>query len=369
MRSKTTIFILTCLFFLANGRQISANELQRLVFNAAGNIGLAAAFVEIQGITPGNSVSINGTINTAITMLNQLISQYNDPPFDSGQIRKIVDLLQRFPQATDRRNNREKMTYLQMCYANLKSAMSTIFRSDHGLKSLATCDTYVTDLGYYCGQAMAGIQMNSRYIEDEARSRINLALSSGTMVRDTLGCSFLTADQARNLGLQNLRTSAEFAAMIRNLENDVRMASLNMQPGFDSPATKGTVPPIQRFDPPPPTPPADPNDLTGSWQAGKKIISREGGYYVVRYYENNPSNSMRQAGYYNGMVVLKFADRRDASGYYYGQHFLFLYDERGYFVDAAIEHGINPGNNQEFLKVHYTYRGKKSWISFTRDQR
>ena len=50
-------------------------------------------------------------------------------------------------------NNRGKATYLQNCYTNLKSAMSVIFRSDFGLRYNATCDTFVTDLGYNSGQA------------------------------------------------------------------------------------------------------------------------------------------------------------------------------------------------------------------------
>ena len=96
MRFKTIIFNLTCLVLLTSVQQMRANELQRLVFNAAGNIGVTETIVEFQGITPENSPAINGYINTAITMLNQLIGQYNDPPFDADQIRKIVDMLQRF---------------------------------------------------------------------------------------------------------------------------------------------------------------------------------------------------------------------------------------------------------------------------------
>ena len=54
-------------------------------------------------------------------------------------------------------NNRGRATYLQHCFTNLKSAMSTIFRSDQGLKDLATCDTFVATLGYNTGKAMAGL--------------------------------------------------------------------------------------------------------------------------------------------------------------------------------------------------------------------
>ena len=157
--------------------------------------------------------------------------------------------------------------------------------------------------------------------------------------------------------------------MILNLENDVRMASLNIEPGFDSPATKGKVTAPLPIDPPPPNPPADPNDLTGRWQDGKKIISREGGYYVVRYYEDNPSDSLRQSGYHHGMVVLKFADRRDASGYYYGQHLFLSYRDNPLWIDAAIEYSFKPATGQELLKIHYTYEGRKSWVAFSRYRR
>jgi len=354
---------------LASVQRLNANELQRLVFNAAGNIGMTEAIVENQGITPANSPTINGYINTAITMLDQLAGQYNDPPFDSGQIRKIASMLRRFPQATDRMNNRGKASYLRNCYTNLKSAMSAIFRSNLGLRYNATCDTFVADLGYNGGKALAGIMLNNRFIENEGRSGINLALGSGTRTRDTLGCSFLTADQIRALDIQNRRTSADFSAMVRELEGDVRVASLNMEPGFDSPATKGKVTAPEIVDPPPPAnPPADANDLTGSWKDGQAIITKEGGYYVARAYFKNVPNYYWQAGYHEGMVFLKFPET-GSSSYSQGQYFLFLYGERGIFVDAAIEHIINPATNQETLKIHYTYKDKKSWVAFSRFRR
>ncbi len=230
----------------------------------------------------------------------------------------------------------------------------------------STCDTFVTDLGYHSGLALAASQMGNAFLEGLAKSGINQAIRMGTMTRGTLGCSFLSEDQARSLNVPNLKTPEEFTQMIRNLENDVRMASLNMEPGFDSPATKGKVAPPVHVDPPPPTPPIDPNDLTGNWQAGRKIISKEGGYYVVRYYSRGASKP--EIGFYEGMIVLKFADQRDASGFYYGKHLIFHYNKNPIWTDAAIEHGVHP-SGQQFLKVHYTYEGRKSSVSFTRDQR
>ncbi len=367
MRNRSALFIVSCLLLWLGGQQLKANERQRLVFNAAGNIGMTALIIEYQGITPENSNSINLYINTAITMLNQLADQYFDPPFDSGQIRRIVDLLRRFPQATDSMNNRQKMAYLEGCHSNLKTAMSTVFRSDQGIQNFSTCDTYVADLGFHSGQAVAATQVGESIRLEMARSGINQALSMGTMVRGSLGCSFLTEAQANNLNVPNLKTTGEFNAMIRTLENDVRLASLNLEPGFDSPATKGTLAATQRVDPPPSSPPTIPNDLTGSWREGLTVISREGGYYVARKYDDHVPDYY--VGYQKGMVFLKFADQRDASGNYYGQFFTFRYREPGIWVDAVIEHTFKPERGQETLKVHYLLDGKKAWIAFSRYHR
>jgi len=367
MRITKVLFVVPCLLLWLGGQQLKANERQRLVFNAAGNIGMTALIVEYQGITSENSNTINGYINTAITMLNQLADRYFDPPFDSGQIRRITELLQRFPQATERMNNRQKMAYLEGCHSNLKTAMSTIFRSDQGLQSFATCDTYVADLGFHSGQAVAATRVGNSFRLEMARSGINQALTMGLTVRNTLGCSFLTEDQANNLNVPNLKTTGDFNAMIRTLENDVRLANLNLEPGFDSPATKGTLAANQRVDPPPPNPPTNPNDLTGSWREGLTVISREGGYYVARKYDDHVPDYY--VGYQKGMVFLKFADQRNASGNYYGQFFCFRYREPGIWVDAVIEHTFKPERGQETLKVHYQLDGKKAWIAFSRDHR
>ncbi len=370
MKRRATIVLSLSTVLLVGASRIEANELQRLVFNAGGNIGVTEAIVQSQGITPANSASVNNYINTAITMLDQLVAQYNDPPFDSGQIRSIASMLRRFPQATESLNNDGKATYLQNCYSNLKAAMSTIFRSDLGLKHGATCDTYVAELGYHTGWAMAGSLMGNAFLENMGKSGINQALGAGARTRDTLGCSFLTEDQARSLNVPNLKTPQDYAAMIRSLETDVRMASLNMEPGFDSPATKGTVSPIPRVDPPPsnpPSPPSTPGDLTGDWRMGLTKITREGGYYVARRYDETSNH----VGYRKGMVVLRFAEQRDPSGYHYGQTLLFSYRDDPIWLNAVIERSYKPETGQELLRVHYTHPldGKKTSYAISRYHR
>jgi hypothetical protein len=276
-------------------------------------------------------------------------------------------MLQRFPRAMERMDNRGKAIYLEGCYTNLKTAMSTIFRSDQGLQSFSTCDTFVADLGFHSGQAVAATMVGDGFRLEMARSGINQALRMGTMVRGTLGCSFLTEAQVNNLNVPNLKTTAEFYAMARTLENDIRVASLNLEPGFDSPATKGTLAATQRVDPLPPNPPTQPTDLTGGWREGLTVISREGGYFVARKYDDHVSGYV--VGYQKGMVFLKFADQPDASGNYYGKYFYLQHSEPGIWVDAVIERTFRPETGQETLKVNYTFDGKKSWFAFSRYHR
>ena len=355
VRRKSTLVLAACMVLAAIGQRLHGNELQRLVFNAAGNIGVTEAIVEFQGITPGNSPTINNYINTAITMLNQLISRYNDPPFESDQIRKIVTMLERFPVATARMNNQGRATYLQNCFTNLKSAMSTIFRSDLGLKYNATCDTFVATLGYNTGKAMAGIMINNRFLENEGRSGINIALSSGTRTRDTLGCSFLTADQIRALDIQNRRTSAEFAAMLRELENDVLVASLNMEPGFDSPATKGTV--IRPIDPPPP---AEENQsavgLVGRWQANGDSTQinfvQEGP--KIRGYIYNLHRYRVEEGYRENELVIEVTRISDRN---YTGSFLYKHVFRGRATITWTPARIEIYGADRFAKIAYILPG------------
>ncbi|MBN2345527.1 MAG: hypothetical protein JXO51_03990 [Candidatus Aminicenantes bacterium] len=361
-RAATTVLSLFIILFYVVS-PIQANELQRLVFNAAGNIGMTEAIVESQGITPANSPRINGFINTAITMLDQLAGQYNDPPFDSGQIRKIADMLRRFPRATERMNDQGRASYLRNCYTNLKSAMSTIFRSDFGLKYNATCDTFIAELGYHSGQALAGSQMGNQFLENSAKSGINLALSSGTRTRDTLGCSFLTADQARTLNVPNLKTPQEYSAMIRELETTVRLASLNLEPGFDSPATKGTLAAADRVNPPPPV---DENQaairLVGRWKSNGDNTHihfvQEGA--KIRGYIQSPDRNVAEDGYRDNEMIVEVTRVSDRK--YTGT---FLYKEKWWngetvtWTPARIELTNNtrgPGRSAQIAYVHPTRR-------------
>jgi hypothetical protein len=353
-------FIVPCLILWAGSQPLKANELQRLVFNAAGTIGLTALIIESQGITPENSPRISNYINTAITMLNQLASQYFDPPFDSGQIRKIVELLQRFPSSTERMNNRGKAIYLEGCYSNLKTAMSAMFLSNQGVKHNATCDTYVAELGFHGGQALAAAQTGDPFRLEMARSGINQALSMGTMIRGTLGCSFLSEEQARSLNVPNLKTPAEFTRMILGLENDVRLASLNLEPGFDSPATKGTLTAINRTDP---RSTADDQQagirLVGRWQAnsldGTTIHFVQEGP-KIRGYISNLHRYRVEEGYRENELVLEVtraSNRQYAGSFLYKK--IFRGKETFVWTPVRIDLADNTSGAGRQARITYTH--------------
>ncbi|MEW6367343.1 MAG: hypothetical protein AB1714_22145 [Acidobacteriota bacterium] len=84
--SIPTVGAVLLLFF---AQHASANEMQRLVFNAAGNIGVAMTIIEIQGVTPENSERISSSINLAVTQLNQIAGMHPDPPFEVDAITAL----------------------------------------------------------------------------------------------------------------------------------------------------------------------------------------------------------------------------------------------------------------------------------------
>ena len=117
----------------------------------------------------------------------------------------------------------------------------------------------------------------------------------------------------------------------------------------------------------PPNPPVNRNDLTGKWLDGKKVITKEGGYYICRQY--TPPSSYAREGYQRGMIVLKFNASRGPSSTYQGKHLMFRHQESPIWLDAVIEHIINPRTKREDLKINYELDGKKYWVRFGRFMR
>ena len=225
MKFKYSIPMLAAILFFSMTRTTSANEMQRLIFNAAGNIGVAAAAIEILGVIPGNSQTINNSINLAITQLNQIAGMYQDPPFEVDAITVLPPKLQRFPQATDRMNNAHKASYLNGVYSNLKSAMTLAYNSRRGTYYCATCDTFVAELGHFLARALTANQLGDAQKESAARSRVNLAISEGIKASGALGCGFPSWDQWQQLGIRNARTVADWARIIQGAENLIASAA------------------------------------------------------------------------------------------------------------------------------------------------
>ncbi len=149
---------------------------------------------------------------------------------------------------------------------------------------------------------------------------MNQALAAGTRIRGTLGCSFLTETQVRNLNIPGLQNPADITRMIVDLENIVRLSSLNLEPGFDSPATRGTLP---RTDT------EERNRqviaLPGRWKSNGDDayinFVQEGGKIVG--YISDPQRHRIDEGYRNNEKIIEVTRESDRS--YKGQ---FLYRSR-----------------------------------------
>ena len=244
MKFKNSIPMLAAILFFTMTRPTSANEMQRLIFNAAGNIGVAVAAIEILGVIPGNSQTINNSINLAITQLNQIAGMYQDPPFEVDAITVLPPKLQRFPQTTADRNVREKTSYLNGVYSNLKSAMSLAFNSRRGTYYCATCDTFVADLGHFLARALTANQLGDAQKESAARSRVNLAIAEGIKASGALGCGFPPMTQWEQLGIRNARTAADWVRIIQGAENLIASAA-GLSPNVLIPSS---IPPQAKHD-------------------------------------------------------------------------------------------------------------------------
>jgi hypothetical protein len=198
---------------------VLANEMQRLVFNAAADIGMAIVTIDNQGITPENSASIRANLDLAATQLTRVAGMYQDPPFEVEAINALPPKLSNFFQATERMNNAQRMFYLSGVYSNLKSAMTLAYSSRRGTYYCATCDTFVVDLGHFMGQAYQASILNDAQTVSMARSRVNLAISEGIKASGALGCSFPSWSQWQQLGIGNARTSADWTRIGREAEN------------------------------------------------------------------------------------------------------------------------------------------------------
>ena len=132
------LFVFLFLFPLPG---IFANRMQASIANAGINLGCLSTFIPRFGITPENSGAINNWINTVDNEIQVIISLYQDPPYKTETLTRILNRLRRFPTLTARWNNNQKGAFFHGIYDQLKQQFSILFESTRGLYYGATCDT------------------------------------------------------------------------------------------------------------------------------------------------------------------------------------------------------------------------------------
>jgi hypothetical protein len=206
MKRKFPLAAAAAILLLGLTCRLPANEMQRLVFNSSGLIGMIIVLIDNQGVTQENTETIRANLNLAAAQLNQVIAMYQDPPFEVEAITALPPKLERFLQDTEGMNSARRMYYLSGIYSNLKSAMTLAHNSRRGTYYCATCDTFVVDLSFFLGQAFMASRLNDAQTISTARSRINLAISEGIKAGGALGCGFPSWDQWQQLGISRART-------------------------------------------------------------------------------------------------------------------------------------------------------------------
>jgi hypothetical protein len=197
-----------------------ANEFQRRLFMAAGNLGVATGAIERLGWNDDAAAAVRNRTTDTINFLEQLLELYSDPPFTSDRIRFIIGDLQRFEEQTARQNVQARLAYYRARHGALKSAMSIIYNSRRdGLSYEATCDTYIVDVGFHLGRAQLAAGQGDRNMLAGAVSNVNNAINSGISASRNLGCGFPSFSQWQALRLDQMRTMADVNRAIADASN------------------------------------------------------------------------------------------------------------------------------------------------------
>ncbi len=123
------LLVITCFLSVT----ANANEFQRILFRAAGNLGVMKGTIELSGWNDAVAATVRAGIAATIDRLRELLDNYPEPPFNADGIRNIISGLERFDQLMARRNVRAREAYFTATHGNLQAAMSVIYRSQTGL--------------------------------------------------------------------------------------------------------------------------------------------------------------------------------------------------------------------------------------------
>jgi hypothetical protein len=297
-----------------------ANDIQRLIVDAGINLGLWHVQVELFN-TPTNDPSqvtyATNTFNSIVEIRNRLIG-----PLANIDLQSVLDLISRYPAATDGQSAAHRASYVHGIYWLLRSRLSVLFLSTQGIYASPNCDSSFLDVGYYLGRGQMGAFANNEYVMSNARTMMLQAVRVGLDLALSCPCTFNVENAWGAIPIVNARTLADFERLVEPIRGTAAVASLIFPEGS----------PISLSSPPPSSPPPLPNpsaSLLGTWRMGDgaTVNFAQSGNMIIGTIQNLPS-VYRSLGYREGMQYFTFLG--GSQGVYSGQ--VIIRDSGGNFT-------------------------------------
>jgi hypothetical protein len=292
------VLLITVIFLSLFITPAESNEMQFHIVGAGINLGWAATWVELQGITSGNQSWIEKYLNDAASHM-ETINSLLRAPFTNLDIPAVIREINRFWSYTASWSTSHRANYIKNIYSKLRQKLSNIYDSRTGMRYSPNCDSSFLDVGYHFGRAHMAAYRGNQTIRNGAHSSMTQAINEGLRLSGLLACGFGGSREWEALPLSTADTAQEYEPIYPRIQEIARNArGLSGSGGTSTPSGQ--------------TSGGSTGDIEGVWRLpdGEVIrISGSGNSFtgvIVTL-----TQSMREAGYYEGEVIFRFTGAGD----------------------------------------------------------
>ncbi len=301
---KTYLMLTLCLWLTPT--VLLANNFDYHVLNAGINLGWAEAAVELVGVSPATTPYLTAALANTSAHLTEAQTIVTGGYWEKIMLPSVIPEIAGFIPTTAEYTQDQQVAYIRTIKGRINAKLAQYLEAGR-LVSGPACASQLLQVGYFFGRAHIGAFMDEDAYSGAAFGSLNTAIRGGLDVSSRIDCDFSTAGVWAALPFIQPITLIDYTASL------YPMQVLVWELGDFIPPPPPPSPPSM---PPLPTEPADIDDvvdtgetnrsgpdITGSWEDGNIIVSREGSKFVARGY--NYSRWQMNQGARNGQVVLE----------------------------------------------------------------
>jgi hypothetical protein len=193
------------------------------IFSAGLNLGWAATWVELQGITSGNQSWIEKYLNDTAAHVDAINSLLR-APFSNLDMPAVTKEINRFWSYTASWSISHRANYIKNIYSKLRQKLSNIYDSRTGMRYSSNCDSSFLDVGYHFGRAHMAAYRGNQTIRKASHSSMTQAITFGLDSSGNLACGFGGESQWGALPLSTADTAQEYEPIYPMIQNIARNA-------------------------------------------------------------------------------------------------------------------------------------------------